>query len=170
MRPALLLITAAAVTAGCGSSHKTAQSPTTTAGTQSGPGITLLVAAHNDGPWARTLTLALGKAGVPRQFNLCGVYGAADPTRPCVADSSSRLPAGATFRLEQQPFGPGVERPDTPGWGLVGTADARTFELSLSDFVSTNNTPDTVTYRATLRDPDGDILGTSNTVTVTWHR
>ena len=42
--------------------------------------------------------------------------------------------------------------------------------MSLSDFVSTNNKPGTVTYRATLRAPDGHILGTSNTVTISWHR
>jgi hypothetical protein len=169
----LLISTAAVLVAGCSAGKKAAQSPTTTAGTQGaadGTSITLLESGHNDGPWSRALTRPLGKAGVPVQFYLCGVRGQVKPTDPCLAASPGTLPAGATFRLEQQPVGPGVERPDSPGWGLVGTADSPAFQLSLSDFVSTNNKPGKVTYRATLRDPDGNILGTSNTVTVTWHR
>jgi hypothetical protein len=140
------------------------------AGGEGGTPITLLESAHNDGPWSRTLTRPLGKAGVPVLFHLCGVRGATNPADPCAATSPAKLPPGSSFRLEQQPVGPGVERPDAPGWGLVATADQPTFELSLSDFVSTNNKPGRVTYRATLRDRDGNILGTSNTVTVNWHR
>ena len=160
------------VVAGCSSGHKAA-GPTTTGSAQAATGgapITLLESAHTDGPWSRTLSRPLGKAGVPVQFYLCGVRGVANPNRPCSAASPAKLPAGATIRIEQQPAGPGAVRPDTPGWGLVGTAELPTFELSLSDFVSTNNKPGTVTYRATLRDQDGAILATSNTVTVTWHR
>ena len=104
------------------------------------------------------------------RIHLCGVRGTTDPARPCVATSAGTLPAGATLRIEQLPRGPGVEQPDTPGWGLVATSDQPTFELSLSDFVSTNNKPGKVTYRATLRDRAGHLLGTSNPVTVTWHR
>jgi hypothetical protein len=166
----IAIVTLAVVVAGCSSGHKAAAGDTTAAqGPTGGVPITLLASAQTDGPWSRTLSRPLGKAGVPVQFHLCGVRGAPNPNRPCSAASPAKLPAGATFRIEQQPPGPGVVRPDTPGWGLVGTAELPTFELSLSDFVSTNNKAGTVTYRATLRDADGTILGTSNTVTVTWH-
>jgi len=148
-------------------------SNTMTTTRQAGTGdssITLLESAHNDGPWSRRLTRPLGRAGVPVQFYVCGVRGPVNPKEPCLAASPSALPAGSAIRLEQQPVGPGVERADTPGWGLVATADSQTFKVVLSDFVSTNNKPATVTYRATLRDRDGKILGMSDTATVTWHR
>lgn len=169
----LALVVVAGVVAGCSSGHKAAPGPPrteTAQGATGGSTITLLASAHTDGLWSRTLSRPLGKAGVPVQFYLCGVRGVAEPNRPCSAAAPDKLPAGATFRIEQQPAGPGIVRPDTPGWGLIGTAEEPTFELSLSDFVSTNNKAGTVTYRATLRDRDGAILGTSNTVTVTWHR
>ena len=119
---AIAIVATAVVMAGCSSDHKASPGVTTT-GKAQGPPITLLASATTDGPWSRTLSRPLGKAGVPVQFHLCGVRGATNPNRPCrAASAAARLPAGATFRIEQQPAGPGVVRPDTPGWGLIGTA------------------------------------------------
>jgi hypothetical protein len=101
---------------------------------------------------------------------VCAVRSSNQPTTECEAPGTVALPARATLRLEQQPAGPGIERPDSPGWGIVGTSDEPTLKIVLSDFVSANVKPRTVTYRVTLRDESGHVLSTSNPVTITWHR
>lgn len=170
---ALLFALAALVLSGCSGGTSGSTSGTTTATTAAGSEnakITLLGAKHNDGPWARSLSVRLGRGGVPVQFFICAVRGAPASTQPCKAPPGSMMPTRSTMRLEQQPVGPGIERPDSPGWGLVGTSEDPELSIVLSDFVSANNKPGPVTYRVTLRDPSGHVLATSNTITVHWHR
>jgi hypothetical protein len=131
--------------------------------------ITLRVAAASDGPWKRSLSLKLTAGGTPVAFFVCAVWGRAQPADPCTAAPGDALPAGATMRLEQQPVGPAIERPDSPGWGLVGTSEEAALDIPLSSFVS-GNRPGTVTYRVTLRNAAGRVLSESNTTTITWHR
>jgi hypothetical protein len=130
----------------------------------------LLEAGHNDGPWTRRLSLRLGRAGVPVQFFVCAVRGPLRGAGTCAAEPGATLPAGSTLHLEQHPAGPGIEQPDSPGWGLVGTSEQPELRIVLSDFVSVNNKPGTVTYRATLRDASGRATATSNTIAIAWHR
>src|SRR5262249_38087484 len=132
--------------------------------------IALLEAEQADGPWTRRLSLRLGRGGVPTQFYVCAVRVQGQGSEPCGAEPGGTLPARSTLPLEQHPVGPGLERPDSPGWGLVGTSDEPELKLTLSDFVSANNKPGTVTYRVTLRDPSGRVTATSNTITIRWHR
>lgn len=159
-----VIVFAALLVSGCGGkSDRGSQTAATTEKDQ----IALLEAAQSDGPWTRRLSLRLGRAGVPTQFYVCAVR---DGAGPCAAREGATLPAGSTLRLEQQPVGPGLERPDSPGWGLVGTSEDPVLKLTLSDFVSVNNKPGHVTYRVTLRDPSGHVTATSNTTTISWHR
>ncbi|MDX6476640.1 MAG: hypothetical protein QOH95_2151 [Gaiellaceae bacterium] len=175
---ALLLAVGTLAVAGCGGSKSSRNSQTTaTTGngttTTAGPGkarITLLEAAQDDGPWTRRLSLRLGRAGVPVQFFVCAVVGGEGPAGTCRAEPGSTLPARSTLDLEQHPAGPGLQRPDSPGWGLVGTSEDPLLRIVLSDFVSTNNKPGTITYRVTLRNASGHLNATSNTIAVTWHR
>jgi hypothetical protein len=166
---AAALALAALVVTGCSGGKSGRQSGTTTARAESAT-ITLLEAAHIDGPWTRRLSLRLGRGGVPAQFYVCAVRGQPAAAQPCRGEPGSSLPAGSILRLEQQPVGPGLERADSPGWGLVATAEEPVLKVTLSDFVSANNKPATVTYRVTLRDPSGGVLATSNTITIAWHR
>lgn len=136
-------------------------------GTTSGE-LSLVEAAQPDGPWTRRLSLRLGRDGVPTQFYVCAVR--KKGAGPCTAAAGATLPARSTLRLEQHPVGPGLERPDSPGWGLVGTSGDPVLKLTLSDFVSVNNKPGNVTYRVTLRDPSGHVTATSNTVAISWRR
>jgi hypothetical protein len=160
--------------AGCGSDPQpnATAATTSTAATAAGGGasITLLESAHDLGPWSRRISIRLGREGVPVQFFVCAVHSKKPPSKPCTFQSANKLPAGATLRLEQQPVGPGAERADSPGWGLVGTAEDGFMKTTLSDFVSADNKPGRVTYRVTERDPSGRILATSNPVVVNWHQ
>jgi hypothetical protein len=168
----VLLALATLVASGCSggvSGTTTGAASNTTAGSANA-GITLLVAGHNDGPWTRRLSLRLGRGGVPVQFYVCAVLGRLAAAGNCQAEPGSTLPARSTLRLEQHPVGPGLESPDSPGWGLVGTSEQPELSIVLSDFVSANNKPGTVTYRVTLRDASGHVTATSNTIAITWHR
>jgi hypothetical protein len=158
---------------GCGSSKADTAAPTTTtttAAADDGASITLLESGHDLGPWSRRISVQLGREGIPVQFYVCAVRSTKPPAKPCAIQSAEKLPAGATLRLEQQPVGPGAERADSPGWGLVGTSEDGFMKTVLSDFVSAGNKPGPVTYRVTERDPSGRILATSNPVVINWHR
>jgi hypothetical protein len=160
---------------GCGSSKADTAAPITTtttaaAAADDGASITLLESAHDLGPWSRRISIRLGREGVPVQFYVCAVRSTDPPAKPCAIQFAAKLPAGATLRLEQQPVGPGAERADSPGWGLVGTSEDGFMKTTLSDFVSADNKPGRVTYRVTERDPSGRILATSNRVVINWHR
>jgi hypothetical protein len=159
---------------GCGSDKQpnaiAATTSTAAAAADDGASITLLESGHDLGPWSRRISVRLGREGVPVQFYVCAVHSKVPPAKPCSIQSADKLPAGATLRLEQQPVGPGAERTDSPGWGLVGTSEDGFMKTVLSDFVSANNKPGPVTYRVTERDPSGHILATSNLVVINWHR
>jgi hypothetical protein len=158
---------------GCGSGKQpnaTAGTTSTAAADADGASITLLESAHDLGPWSRRISVRLGREGVPVQFFVCAVHSKEPPAKPCTLQSADKLPAGATLRLEQQPVGPGAERADSPGWGLVGTSEDGFMKTVLSDFVSASNKPGPVTYRVTERDPSGRILATSNRVVINWHQ
>jgi hypothetical protein len=173
---AVALALAALVVSGCSGgksdreSETTTSVPTATAERAGNAKITLLEAAHTDGPWTRRLSLRLGRGGVPAQFYVCAVWTQREVAEPCGTEPGGTLRAGSTLRLEQHPVGPGLERADSPGWGLVGTSEEPVLRITLSDFVSANNKPATVTYRVTLRDPSGRVVATSNTITIAWHR
>ena len=64
------------------------------------------------------------------------------------------------MRLEQRRGG--------PGWRVVGTSRDAALEAVLSNTVS-GNRPGAVSYRVTLRNVSGRILGTSNAFKVFWH-
>src|SRR4051812_15450372 len=104
---AIALLLAALVVSGCSGAESDQKSQTTTApagSTTAGGGnasITLLEAAHTEGPWTRRLSLRLGRGGVPAQFYVCAVRGQADSAQPCGGTEPGRtLPAGSTLRLE----------------------------------------------------------------------
>jgi hypothetical protein len=131
--------------------------------------ITLQGSRLQRGPWRRSLSLQLVKGFKPISFYVCAVWGEGTPQQPCRAAAGSKLPAGATMRLEQRPIGPAVRRPDSPGWGMVGLSSGALLEAVLSNNVSGNRLG-TVTYRVTLRNESGRVLATSNMFKVAWHK
>lgn len=169
------LVLSALLVAGCSGGKPSAGSPTTTGGqtttnaAQDPATIRLRGAASSTGPWKRHLSAKLGTGGNPGKFFVCGVWSHTPPKDPCRAPAGTVLPAGATMRLEQRPIGPAVERPDSPGWGLVGTSGEADLDIPLSSFVS-GDRPGPVTYRVTLRDGAGRVLATSNPITITWQK
>jgi hypothetical protein len=60
-------------------------------------------------------------------------------------------------------------RPDSPGWGLLGLSEHPAAEAVLSNTVAGNRLG-ALRYRATLRNRAGEILATSNTLELVWHR
>lgn len=131
--------------------------------------ITLRGALRDSGPWRRYLALKLVKGPTPISFHVCAVWSQTTPKQPCQAVPGSKLPGGATMRLEQRPIGPALKRADSPGWGLVATSNGAVLEAVLSNHVSGNRLG-TVTYRVTLRSVSGRVFATSNTFKVVWHR
>lgn len=164
------LLLAAIIVSGCSGGKPAGRSePTTLAGSDGAPKITLREARLNDGPWRRHLSLRLGTGGQPVQFYVCAERSRVRPKKPCQAVPGSTLPFQAVLRLEQHPAGPGIKQASSPGWGLVGTSDQSELRIVLSDLVS-GARPGRVTYRVTLRNASGRLLATSNTVTVAWHK
>jgi hypothetical protein len=154
------------VAAGCGGGKSTVETGQTTGGTA---GITLRGSKLNLGPWSPSLSLRLVLNGTPTTFYACAVWKQAFPEHSCEAAAGTKLPAGATMRLEQRPVGPALERADSPGWGLVATSEGAALEAVLSNNVSGNRLG-TVTYRVTLRNASGRVLARSNELTVDWHK
>ena len=73
------------------------------------------------------------------------------------------------MRLEQSPLAKALRRADSPGWGMLGLTSSTRVGVVVSNVV-TGNRYGTYRYRVTLRAGSGQVLGTSNVVTVTWHR
>ena len=135
----------------------------------SASGRIVLKARRGVGPWVTSLSLKLEKQKV-KSFTVCGVWGAqvSDPftCRPVAGDP---LPSGTTMRVEQSPIANAMRRPDSPGWGLVGTSMTGSVTVVLSNNL-TGNRLGTFRYRVTLRDASGHVLASSNKVTLVWHR
>jgi hypothetical protein len=164
---------AAVLLTGC-SSDKAAKSSTTTASQATGESapvtITVLGSRANTGPFTRSLSMKLDDTTPkPYPFYVCAAWGEQKAPDGCKAAAGARLPVGGILRLEQQPPGPAVTFPDSPGWGTVGTSDTAELTVPLSNG-TTGNRFGTVTYRVTMRDRAGKILANSNRFVLTWHR
>ena len=123
--------------------------------------ITLRGRTGIDGPWRSLLRLKLVRTGIPVSFSLCAAWG--EPpvlTRECRPTPGTRLPEGTMLRLEQH---------RTAGWKRVGQSPETALEAVLSNAVSGNRFG-TVFYRVTLRQRSGEVLRTSNTFRVIWHK
>jgi hypothetical protein len=156
------------VLAGCTDDTPSTRTASTTGSATAGPTITVLGSRSNTGPFGHSLSMKLVDGPRPISFYVCAAWSRTTPPKGCTARPGDYLPAGALLRLEQQPPGPAVTYPDSPGWGTVGTSDTPQLRAPLSNGV-TGNKLGTVTFRATLRDRSGHILATSNRFTVTWH-
>lgn len=141
---------------------------TTTAATAATSKITLRGGKTNTGPWVRSLSLEHGPDGVPTGFFVCAAWDAARAPAACDAAPGAELPSETILRLEQRPAGSALTKPDSPGWGVVGTSEQAELHVPLSDFVSGLDVRK-ATYRVTLRSIDGGpALSTSDVFTVTW--
>jgi hypothetical protein len=161
----------ALTTTGCGGGASAEKTTTTATGDQETPPatITVLGSRENTGPFEHSLALKLGNGVRPAAFFVCAAWGKEEAPPDCKAAHGTRLPAGATLRLEQHPPGPALTSPDSPGWGTVGTSEEPELHVPLSDSV-TGNRVGTVTFRVTLRGRSGHALATSNTFKVDWHK
>jgi hypothetical protein len=114
------------------------------------------------GPWKRYLWLKLVKVELTT-FSVCGVWNRTSPPPPtCRAADGDRLPEGTVMRLEQR-------LPRSSRWRTVGSSNEAALGAVLSNAVSKNRLG-TVSYRVTLRNESGRILGTSNLFKVFWHK
>ena len=128
--------------------------------------ITLRARAHH-GPWRETLSLKLVTTNLT-EFSVCAVR-SESVLKSFDCRAHGRLHKSTALRLEQDPVGRGLERADSPGWGMLASSEEPVLEAALSNTVS-GDRPGTVHYRVTLRDASGKILARSNLFTVTWHR
>jgi len=156
------------VVAGCTDGKPAAQTESTAGSVKAAPTITVLGSRSNTGPFGHSLSMKLVDGPQPISFYVCAAWSRETAPKGCTARSGDYLPAGAILRLEQQPPGPAVTFPDSPGWGTVGTADTPELRTVLSNGV-TGNKLGTITFRATMRDRSGRILATSNRFTLNWH-
>ena len=163
---ATLLLTA------CGGDKSADTAATTTTQATGGAApvtITVLGSRANTGPYARSLSMKLDdNTPKPFPFYVCAAWGEHKAPEGCKAAAGARLPVGGILRLEQQPPGPAVTYPDSPGWGTVGTSDTPELTVPLSNG-TTGNRFGTVTYRVTMRNRAGKILANSNRFVLTWH-
>jgi hypothetical protein len=120
------------------------------------------------GPWKKSLYLKLNKTKLS-SFSACGIRNwDGTETFDCEA-AAGRLPGGDFLRLEQSPRAKALARPDSPGWGMLGLTSNTRVGVVVSNVV-TGNRYGTYRYRVTLRNPSGQVLATSNIVSVTWHK
>jgi len=135
------------------------------------PGTIGLRARQGQAFWKTSLSLRLVKTRLIA-FELCAIWNR-PPTskwgRGCNAAPSNKLPEGTALRLEQSPVRRAIARADSPGWGLLGMSEHAAAEAVLSNPVGGNRLG-RLRYRATLRNRAGEILATSNTVELVWHR
>ena len=127
--------------------------------------ITLRGRTGIEGAWRTILRLKLRRGGTPTSFSLCGVWG--DPpvlTAECDPNLAERLPDGSVLRVEQSRKAVGGV------WKRVGQSQSTAVDAVLSNAVSGNRLG-TVYYRVTLRQSStGQLLRTSNTFRVIWHK
>ena len=120
------------------------------------------------GTWKKSLYLKLNK-NVLSSFAACGIRNWNGTDKFDCEVASGRLPSGNFLRLEQSPIAKALRRADSPGWGMLGLTSSTRVGVVVSNVV-TGNRYGTYRYRVTLRAGSGQVLGTSNVVTVTWHR
>jgi hypothetical protein len=115
------------------------------------------------GPWRRYLWLKLRRVDITT-FSVCAIWNRSSPPPPnCHGAPGDRLPQGTVLRLEQRRL-----RPASRPWTTVGISRDAALSAVLSNTVSGNRLG-TVTYRVTLRSPEGRIFRTSNAFNVFWH-
>lgn len=100
---------------------------------------------------------------------MCAFWNQGPPKAACRVAPGNRLPPGTVLRLEQRPIGGAIKRADSPGWGMVALSPDAVLEAVLSNAVSGNKLG-TFSYRVTLRNRAGRVLGASNTFKAFWHR
>lgn len=167
---ALLLTGCSGDTSGDKSNDNPATTTTAAGGVSAPVTITVLGSRAATGPYTRALSMKLDDTTPrPYPFYVCAAWGAHKAPEGCKAAAGASLPVGGILRLEQQPPGPAVTYPDSPGWGTVGTSDTPELSVPLSNG-TTGNRFGTITYRVTMRNRAGKILARSNTFLLTWHR
>lgn len=135
------------------------------------PGTITLRARLGREVWRKSLSLKLNKNKLVT-FALCGLWDQPPTvafTPKCTAASGDKLPNGTLLRLEQNPIRKALPRADSPGWGLLAMTDHSEIEAILSNTL-TGNVYGTFHYRVTLRNVSGQVLATSNALTLYWHR
>jgi hypothetical protein len=159
---AILLATAFGAGASAGGTPSGKQATAQTEGT-----LTLRL-RQRLGPWKTSLYVKLIKNRL-YTFSACGIRNW-DASEKFQCDTGvGRLPDRANLRLEQSPIGRALRRDDSPGWGMLGISNGVKIGAILGNTV-TGNRYGKYRYRVTMRSPAGEVLATSNVVTVTWHR
>jgi hypothetical protein len=120
------------------------------------------------GPWKKSLYLKLIKTRLS-SFSVCGIRNWNGTERFDCEAAAGRLPSGNFLRIEQSPIAKALRRPDSPGWGMLGLTSNTRVGVVVSNNL-TGNKYGTYRYRVTLRAGSGQILATSNVVSVTWHK
>jgi hypothetical protein len=120
------------------------------------------------GPWKKSLYLKLNKQRLS-SFSACGIRNWDGTEMFDCEVAAGRLPGGNFLRLEQSPRAKALARADSPGWGMLGLTSSTRVGVVVSNVV-TGNRYGTYRYRVTLRNASGQVLATSNIVSVTWHR
>lgn len=120
------------------------------------------------GPWKTSLYLKLNK-NVLSSFLACGIRNWNGTEKFDCEAAAGRLPGGNFMRLEQSPRAKALQRPDSPGWGMLGLTGNTRVGVVVSNTI-TGNKYGAYRYRVTLRSASGEVLATSNIVKVTWHK
>jgi hypothetical protein len=120
------------------------------------------------GPWKKALYLKLVKTRLSA-FSVCGIRNWDTSEKFECEAAAGRLPEGTSLRMEQSPVARALKRADSPGWGMVGFANTARVGAVVSNEV-TGDRFGKFRYRVTLRGASGQMLATSNIVSVTWHR
>jgi hypothetical protein len=122
-------------------------------------------ASGGQGPWRRYLWLKLVRVKLI-SFSVCAVWDQSALLTPaCRAAHGKPLPEGTSMRLEQRRVRP----TRSAGWKTVGISGEPALQAVLSNSVSGNRLG-VVSYRVTLRNASGGVLGTSNAFRVFWHK
>src|SRR6266550_3501025 len=128
-------------------------------------GTITLRAKFHGGLWKKSLYIKLVKLRLT-DFTLCAIWTRpAGETFDCELASKRQLPEGTIMRLEQSPVAKAVNRPESPGWGMLGASPDAALGAVLSNLVSGNRVG-TFKYRVTLRDRSNQLLVASNTLSV----
>ncbi|MEP6977029.1 MAG: hypothetical protein ABI948_03135 [Thermoleophilia bacterium] len=119
-------------------------------------------------PWKKSLYVKLVKNRL-YTFSVCGIRNWDTSEEFQCESAGTRLPERASMRLEQAPVARALKRSDSPGWGMLGVSSSAKVGAVLGNTI-TGNRFGKFRYRVTVRSNSGELLATSNVVTVTWHR